>query len=54
MSFFKCKQTGNVTEFTLEHDIAAMKTHPDYEEVQEEVKPAVKTSKKTVTPSEDV
>ena len=53
MSFFKCKQTGNVTEFTLEHDIAAMKTHPDYEEVQEEVKPAVKT-KKTVASSEEV
>jgi hypothetical protein len=53
MSFFKCKQTGNVTEFIHEHDIVAMKTHPDYEEVQEEVKPVTK-SKKTVAPSEEV
>ena len=53
MAFFKCTQTGNVTEFTIEHDIVQMKTHPDYEEVQEEVKPATK-SKKTVAPSEEV
>jgi len=53
MAFFKCKQTGNVTEFILEHDIVQMKTHPDYEEVQEEVKSAAK-SKKTVAQSEEV
>jgi hypothetical protein len=53
MALFKCIQTGNVTEFVHEHDIVQMKTHPDYEEVQEEVKPAAK-SKKTVTPSEEV
>jgi hypothetical protein len=53
MALFKCVQTGNVTEFVDEHDIVQMKTHPDYEEVQEEVKPAVK-SKKTVAPSEEV
>jgi hypothetical protein len=55
MALFKCIQTGNVTEFILEHDIVQMKAHPGYEEVQEEeVKPAVKTTKKTVTPSEEV
>jgi len=54
MAFFKCIQTGNVTEFILDHDIVQMKAHPGYEEVQEETKPAVKTTKKTVTPSEEV
>jgi hypothetical protein len=54
MALFKCIQTGNVTEFILEHDIVQMKAHPGYEEVQEEVKPAVKTSKKTVASSEEV
>ena len=53
MALFKCKQTGNVTEFIYEHDIVQMKTHPEYEEVKEEVKPVVK-SKKTVAPSEEV
>lgn len=53
MALFKCKQTGNVTEFNLEWDIVQMKSHPDYEEVQEEVKPAVKP-KKTVAQSEEV
>ena len=53
MALFKCIQTGNVTEFILEHDIVQMKAHPGYEEVQEEVKPATK-SKKTVAPSEEV
>ena len=55
MALFKCKQTGNVTEFIYEHDIVQMKTHPDYEEVVEEVKPAVqKPVKKTVVKSEEV
>jgi hypothetical protein len=53
MALFKCIQTGNVTEFILDHDIVQMKAHPGYEEVQEETKPAVK-SKKTVAPSEEV
>jgi hypothetical protein len=48
MALFKCKQTGNTVEFDLEHDIDAMRTHPDYEEViaevkQEEEKPVKKT-----------
>jgi hypothetical protein len=38
---FKDKQSGNVFEFTLEHDIADMRRHPEYEEVKEEApKPA--------------
>jgi hypothetical protein len=35
MAKFKCKSSGNVFEFTLEHDIAAMRKHPEYEEVVE-------------------
>lgn len=34
MAKFKDKATGNVFEFTLEHDIESMRKHPDYEEVQ--------------------
>jgi hypothetical protein len=48
MALFKCKQTGNTVEFDLDHDITAMRSHPDYEEViaavpQEEEKPVKKT-----------
>lgn len=50
MALFKCKQTGNTVEFDLEHDIVAMRSHPDYDEVvetvkQEEEKPVKKTVK---------
>lgn len=30
---FKCKKTGNTVEFKAEHDVEAMKQHPDYEVV---------------------
>lgn len=38
---FKCKKTGNTVEFKAEHDVEAMKNHPDYEVVTES-----KTTKK--------
>jgi hypothetical protein len=53
MAFFKCTQTGNITEFVNDHDIVQMRSHPSYEEVEQEVK-AVKTTKKTVATSEEV
>jgi len=53
MAVFKCTETNNTVEFTLEQDIVSMRSHPGYVEVLEEVKPAVK-SKKTVAPSEEV
>lgn len=34
MAKFKDKSTGNVFEFTLEHDIKTMRKHPEYEEVE--------------------
>lgn len=37
---FKDKLSGCVVEFLLEHDIKAMLAHPEYDVVQEEVKPA--------------
>ena len=46
MAKFKCKHSGNVYEFKLQHDIEAMRKHLDYEEVTEEVKP-VETKKQT-------
>ena len=41
---FKDVATGNVFEFTLEHDIQTMRKHPEYTEVTEVQE--VKTSKK--------
>ena len=34
---FKCKQSGNIFEFSVEHDIKTMRSHPEYEEVKEQV-----------------
>ncbi len=33
---FMCKYSGSIYSFTLEHDIKAMLTHPDYMKVEEE------------------
>lgn len=33
---FKCLVSGNTVEFTMEHDIEAMLTHPQYEVVSDE------------------
>lgn len=35
MAKFKCRLTGNVFEFTNEYDIADMREHPQYDEVEE-------------------
>jgi hypothetical protein len=51
---FKCKVSGNIISFSQEVDIVTTRENPAYEEVKEEVKPAVKTTKKTVTTSEEV
>lgn len=34
---FKCKSSGNVFSFELEHDIKTMRSHPEYEEVLQKV-----------------
>jgi hypothetical protein len=36
MAKFKCITTGEVYEFTTEHDIEGMRSHSEYEEVVEE------------------
>lgn len=46
MAKFKCNQSGNTVEFFQEHEIAEMRKHSGYTEVQEVVTPAVKTTKK--------
>ena len=54
MALFKCNQTGNTVEFDLDHDIVAMRQHPDYVEVLEEVKPVVEIKeKKTAAKSKE-
>ncbi len=45
MAKFKCKSSGNVFEFFLDHDIESMRKHPEYEEVVE-VKETPKQPKK--------
>jgi hypothetical protein len=48
MAKFKCITSNEVYEFALEHDIAAMRKHPEYVEVVEtEDKPARKAKKET-------
>ena len=42
---FKCKQSGNVFEFSNEHDIKTMRTHPEYVEIVEEVVEPVKVGR---------
>lgn len=37
MAKFKCKHTGNISEFNTEHDIKTMREHAEYDEVLEEV-----------------
>jgi len=55
MATFRCMQTGNTVDFDLDHDINTMRSHPDYEEVLEEVKPVVTIKeKKTAVKSEEV
>ena len=48
MAKFKCNNSGNVFEFTFEHDIKTMRTHPEYTEVLEEtpINPVLKPNKK--------
>jgi hypothetical protein len=47
MAKFKCNTTGQVYEFTMEHDIKDMQRHPEYTEVKEEApKPAPVPAKK--------
>ena len=36
MAKFRCKASGNIIEFTLQHDIDSMEGHDGYEEVLEE------------------
>lgn len=51
MAKFKDNQTGNVYEFTAEHDIKTMQRHPEYVEVVEEE--PKKAPKKTEAKKED-
>ena len=46
---FKCKASGNVIEFTAEHDIKSTLDNPAYEEVVED-KPVEKEITKVVKP----
>ena len=44
MAHFKCIQSGNILEFTQEHEIAEMRKHSGYAEVIPEPVAAPKTS----------
>jgi hypothetical protein len=47
MAKFKCNQSGNTIEFFQEHEIAEMRKHGGYTEVQEVVEATVKSTKKS-------
>ena len=51
---FKCIISGNIISFEHEVDILTTRENPAYAEIKEEVKPVAKTTKKTVTTSEEV
>lgn len=51
MAKFKSLANGEVYEFTVEHDIAGMRVHPEYEEVVEVVVVEEKPKKKKSEPS---
>lgn len=51
MAKFKCIATGEIYEFTVEHDIAGLRVHPEYEEVVEVVKEEEKPKKKKLSVS---
>lgn len=48
MAKFKCKQSGNIFEFSVEHDIKTMRSHPEYEEVKEKVEHEKISEKKVI------
>lgn len=49
MAKFKCVHTGNIVEFTAQHDVDVMRKHAEYtevlEDIVEEVKPVSKPRK---------
>lgn len=50
---FKCIHTGNVFEFTQEHDIKTMLEHPEYLQVPEVIEePKPKAVRKSVKQSD--
>ena len=52
MARFRCNLSGNIFEFTAEYDIADMREHPQYtevEEVEEETVEPVVEKKTTVS-----
>lgn len=54
MAKFKCKHTGNVVEFLLDHDINSMRNHGEYQEIVEEAEQEVEENKpKTVRKQKD-
>ena len=58
MAKFKCVHTGNIVEFTTEHDIATMQKHTEYTEVldaplEEPAAEEAAPKKRKVTPTEE-
>lgn len=53
MAKFKCISSGEVYEFTMEHDIKSMRAHPEYEEVVEVEEPAKKAERSAGRPRKE-
>ena len=51
---FRCKRSGNTVSFTSEHDIAGLRKHEEYEEVQDVETPKTIENKPQQTSTEEV
>jgi hypothetical protein len=47
MVYFRCKWSNNVIGVEVEYDVAQMRKHPDYDEVEEEEEKKEETEKAT-------
>lgn len=53
MVYFRCKWSNNIIGVEFEYDVAQMRKHPDYDEVEEEQKKETEKATKVKKPKED-
>jgi hypothetical protein len=53
MVYFRCKWSNNVIGVEFEYDVAQMRKHPDYDEVEQEKKEETEKAAKVKKPKED-
>ena len=53
MVYFRCKWSNNVIGVEFEYDVAQMRNHPDYDEVEQEKKEETEKATKVKKSKED-